>query len=223
MAPDHYIPLPPSNHAPSDVAANPPLFGGLMNPLGLISQSISNAINDAQNMAANAMKSLVAKSIITQNPLGSMISQSPMGSAVAMASKLKRFVDTARFDDPVGGANIDFFHNRICFDTAACKHDPEMTNDLNTEWLRRAVPMRDAFIPTRKSFPQTFTQLQLGAPHARFQLIPFEDMRKGPNECKTFVHIKDSFDGGNVKVVTAQMTLLLPFRDGKNTTFNSFL
>ena len=221
MAPDHYIPLPTSNHGPTEVT--PPLFGGLMNPLGLVSQGIANAINNAQNLAANAMKSLVAKSTITQNLLfGSMNSQSRMGSAVATASKLKRFVETARFDDPVGGASIDLFHNRICFDNA-CKHDSEMTNDLNTEWLRRAIPMGDAFIPTKKSFPQTFTQLQLGAPHARFQLIPLEDMRKGPNECKTFVHIKDSFDGGDVKVVTAQMTLLLPFRDGKNTTFNSFL
>lgn len=216
MATEHYLPFPTSSHGSSEVAATPPLFG-LINPLGLLSQSLSTALHGAQTMATNAMKTLVAKSILTQTPMGSAA-----GKTLAMASKLKRFVDTARFDDPVGGTNIDLFHNRICFDSAVCKHDPEMTNDLNTEWLRRAVYMRDAFLPTKKSFPQTSTQLQLATPHARFQLIPFEDAQKRPNECKTFVHIKDSFDGGNVKVVTAQM-ILHPFRDGKNTTFNSFL
>ena len=73
--------------------------------------------------------------------------------------------NSAKFENPSGG-DIDLYHNRLCFD-APCKHDPNSSNDLEMEWLRRAAPMREyPYVP-----PRTPIQLLIPKPDREYNLI----------------------------------------------------
>jgi hypothetical protein len=123
-------------------------------------------------------------------------------------------MQSARFDDPAGG-EIDFFHNRLCFDSV-CKHDPEMTNDLYTEWLRRAVPMRDDGSAPNAPEQQFSAQMELNPPLQKFSLIPYQDLKKGASECKTLVHMKDI---GSVRAVQSSFPFIPVFFPPKKINF----
>ena len=82
------------------------------------------------------------------------------------------WVRSARYDEPDGG-EFDLFNHRLCWDNV-CRHDPESSNDLMMEWLRRAAPMRDYRTPL------VFHTMQgmLNKPDREFSLVPYNDWKR---------------------------------------------
>lgn len=196
METDNWIPL-PTYDGPPDPAFSWPNF---FNPLSLI-PNLSGALSAMKTFAQAQAQAAVGAAV---NGIGNAIMANSGASPLASAVKLGKYVETLRYDDPVGG-EIDTFHNRLCFDSV-CKHDPEMTNDLNTEWLRRAVFMRDDGSAPNAPEQQHSTHLLFKRPHQRFFLVPYQDATKRLGECKTLVHMNaknDNDDSHAIKAVSA--------------------
>lgn len=135
------------------------------------------ALQQAQLAAQMAMQEAAMKAQMTAQAaaaaaMAKMSSIGTGGGSSGMAGGKMGWITSARFEDPVGG-DIDFYHNRLCFD-GVCKYDPEGTEDINMEWLRRAIPMRE--YPYREEIqpPQRLWH----RPDQRYSLIPFEDIRR---------------------------------------------
>ena len=146
---------------------------------------------------------------------GILAMQSSMNKASAMSGQgtsgeIMGWLKSARYDDPVGG-KIDTFHNRLCFDSV-CKHDPESSEDLSMEWLRRAIPMRET--PHNPDF-ENFETL-LPRPDREFALIPFQDIGR---EGATKVYVPQSVD-----ITKADMgSVCVAMQIFRRSSINSFL
>ena len=148
----------------------------------LAQQAALNAAMAAQSAAMQAkMAAVQAGTAVGMSAYNAAASKfGPLG----MIGKYMFWRNSGKFDNPSGG-DIDFYHNRLCFGEP-CKFDPNNTNDLNIEWLRRAVPMRD--YPFRP--PRTPIQLLIPKPDREFSLIASHD----PGKCPGQVHMVSGVD-----------------------------
>jgi hypothetical protein len=106
------------------------------------------------------------------------------GSHAASAKGIVDWLKSGRYDFP-HGKDIDFFHNRLCFDKP-CKHDPEMTNSISTEWLRRSTPIAQ-YKPAPPK-PQPMLKI-VHKPDQRYSLIPYQNVSKGKVVCASRVRL----------------------------------
>jgi hypothetical protein len=153
-----------------------------------------------------AQQKMVQGILAMQNSMNKASAASGQGTSGDIMSWLK----SARYDDPVGG-QIDTFSNRLCFDSV-CKHDPENSENLSMEWLRRAIPMQDN--PRNPDFQQA--ELILPRPDREFSLVPFQDIGR---EGATKVHVPRSVD--ITRADLGPMLFALPY--SRSSSINSFL
>ena len=105
------------------------------------------------------------------------------GSKSSGSKGIEEWIKSGRFDFPYG-KEIDFFHNRLCFDKV-CRHDPEMTQDLNMEWLRRAAPAYDTKSMVKLKVKPV--QLLMSKPALKYSIIPYGDVKNGSSQCTSGV------------------------------------
>ena len=141
---------------------NPYAAAGMGNMMA--AQGMGMASNMMMYGAANSMRNGMLMMSAASNP----------------ANMSAGWLGSARYDNPHGG-EIDTFHNRLCFDSV-CKHDPEATNDLNTEWLRRSIPAEPVAVT---GIPLKPFQFEVPRPDRLMSLTPYDavsgkDVRTGP-------------------------------------------
>ena len=172
----------PVNYTPSGWGPYPqPGFMFPQNPL-LMAQAAAQAATQAAMLQA-AAKAAQAAQILAQN-IPPVTLPVLGGGITSTASGIKEWLESGKYDFPYGG-KIDFFHNRICFDKV-CKHDPEMTSDLSTEWLRRSIPIA----PYKPAPPKPqHILMHVPKPLQRYSLVPYEDVSKGKIVCGSQVRM----------------------------------
>ena len=172
----------PVNYVPYQWGSHYPQYGFMFpqNPLGMAQAAAQVAMLQTTAKAAQAAQALAQKI----PPLTLPISGGRSTGMASTATGIKEWLESGKYDFPYG-EDIDFFHNRICFDKV-CKHDPEMTNDLATEWLRRSIPIA----PYKPAPPKPQPLLmQVPKPLQRYSLIPYEDVSKGKVVCGSQVRM----------------------------------
>jgi len=178
---------PPANYIPREWNFRFPNFNFQLPP-NLLGMAQAAAQAAAQQAAQAAMMQGMAKAAEAAQALAANIPPislpGPLNSAMSTASGIKAWFDSGRFDFPHGG-DIDFFHNRICFGKV-CKHDPEMTGDVGTEWLRRSVPIA----PYKPGPPKAQPMLLIvPRPLQKYSLVPYENVTKGRITCASRVKL----------------------------------
>ncbi len=116
--------------------------------------------------------------------LAYQMNQAQSNPASSLPGKYGNWVRSARYDFPAGG-DIDTYNYRLCWGNV-CKHDPQSSNDLNMEWLRRAVPMRDyPSAPSFETMHKEFTR-----PDRECSLIPYDEIKdlKSDRNCFSKVY-----------------------------------
>ena len=187
---DSYHPPPPLV-GPQASALENALMQNLSRGLAKANQTLADGMGIATGAAAGGMMA-ASQSVAGGMARASQLMSGPVGGAGGMVGgivggKTGQWLASARYDNPAGG-DIDTFHNRLCFDQV-CRHDPEMTQDLSTEWLRRAIPMRDyPHIPSPKPLHAIVPK-----PHQLYSLVPYQDAAKG-GTCAREVHMHDTIE-----------------------------
>lgn len=171
----------PMNYVPKSYGYSQPP-GTYFDPNAFAAQAMQALImkNMAQAAKAAQAASNVAGKLGGMSLFGAGASK---GSASGGALGMANWVKSGRFDFPYG-KDIDFFHNRLCFDRV-CRHDSEMTQDLNMEWLRRASPAYDtkSFIKIK---PKP-VQMLIPKPGLKYSVIPYGDVKNGSSQCSSGV------------------------------------
>jgi hypothetical protein len=144
-------------------------IGQIPNPIdnvigaaGSIAGGVGTAIT---NGAASVATAAASQALLSGKSVALDLLSNP---AAALPGNFGNWVRSGRYDFPVGGSDIDFYHNRLCFDEP-CKYDPENSGDYSMEWLRRAVPLREY------PYPPIFhpMQLEISKPDREYSLIPY--------------------------------------------------
>ena len=161
--------LPSAHHLGNQFQYDPRFLGNMMgnvansvSQLGAAAAGIGTAITGA---AAGAAAAVAAGALSAGKALGSELTSNP---AALLPGKYGDWVRSGRYDYPVGGSDIDLYHNRLCFDEP-CRYDPENSGDYGMEWLRRAVPLREY------PYPPVFHRMhvEIEKPDREFSLIPY--------------------------------------------------
>jgi hypothetical protein len=87
------------------------------------------------------------------------------------------------FDKPAGG-EIDTLRYRQCYGQV-CMHDPNGTNNLNTEWLRRAAPEEPYKSPAIRIPPRPHLHHMAEKPQREVELVPYWQV-SDPTPLKVF-------------------------------------
>jgi hypothetical protein len=162
-------------------------FPQFINPLTGLQAYLANQTKLLANQATLAAATAVAQTKAQVAGTGKamldyQMQQAKSNPASILPGKYGNWVRSARYDFPEGG-EIDTYNNRLCWGEV-CKHDPQTSNDLNMEWLRRAVPIRE--YPAPPEFHMMHGQLS--RPDREFSLIPYDDVKNGNQNCFSKVH-----------------------------------
>ena len=201
---------------------------GPMNPF-FDSSSLMNTLNGASQYGAAvagtaaAVATQAATQAVAQAAAAGQAALADMtGNPLALLpGKYGDWVRSGRYDYPVGGSDIDFFHNRLCFGEP-CKYDPENTGDYSMEWLRRASPMHDY------PYPPVFhkMQLELQRPDREYSLIPYQDVGKGGRivyRHNVIVNPMGSLVDRVTRAAIADVSILVTIPSLRNTVIKDFI
>ena len=188
--------LPGNYSMPTYMPMQPMYYQQYGAPMGMMGPSLmTNAAYASQMAAARAAFAAQQASQQAFSKMSSLSSSLPGGSTGGLSQGLNtiqaivNWISSGRYDFP-HGENVDFFHNRICFDKV-CRHDPEMTNDLPTEWLRRASPI--ANYAQKPPTPKLVHEM-VPKPDQKFSLIPYENLSKSKVSYCDGIHIPNGIE-----------------------------
>lgn len=188
----------------------PGYYGGWVNPLTAMQNYLAAQSKMLAYQASMAAATAVAQTKAQLANMGNsivayQINQAKTNPASILPGKYGNWIRSARYDFPEGG-DIDMYNNRLCWGSV-CKHDPQSSNNLNTEWLRRAVPMRD--YPSPPAFHSMHGEIS--PPDRECSLIPYDEIKDATTDKMCFSKV---YAATNVPITPkmACMPVLVTYR-----------